>query len=148
MLKDESLPFESSRSLGCPYPGNCPFDIDLTTAGLDGILALTSFAYTNIGELSVLSVLVAEPLRSSKDGLDEIEDPRPSLITLDALDLRPGVEILSPSPLVARFSSEGESRLSTEEGGLELIWIPFEFPFGVDDALSTLAFLALDRGVI
>lgn len=148
MLRDEFLPFVRFPSLDCPDPGNCPFDRDLTTVGLDGILALTSFAYTNIGELSGLTVLVAEYFRSSKGGLEETEDPTPSLITLDALDLRPEVEILSPSPLVARFSSEGESRLSTEEAGLELIWILFEVPFGVDDALSALAFLALDRGVI
>lgn len=148
MLIDEVLPFEISPSLDCPYPGNCPFDDDLPTAGLDGILNLTSFAYTNIGELSGLVVLVTESLRSNRGGLDEIEDPGPSLITLDALDLRPGVEILRPSPLVARTSSGGFSRLSREETGLELLYVPFGVPLGADDALSTLAFLDPDRGVM
>lgn len=77
-----------------------------------------------------------------------MEDPGPSLITLDALDRLPDVEILSPSPLVARASSAGFSRLSMEETGLELPGVPFEGPFGVDDALSTLAFLDDDRGVM
>ncbi len=134
--------------MDCPYPGNCPFDRDVPAVGLDGILALTSFAYTNIGELSGLVVLVPEFFRSNRGVLDEIEDPRPSLITLDALDLLPEVEILRPSPLVARASSRGSSRLSMEETGLELLGAPFGVPFGVDDALSTLAFLDPERGVM
>lgn len=75
-------------------------------------------------------------------------DPGPSLITLDALDRLPDVEILSPSPLVARASSAGFSRLSMEETGLELLGVPFDGAFGVDDAVSTLAFLDDDRGVM
>lgn len=35
-----------------------------------------------------------------------------------------------------------------EETGLELLKVPFGVPFGVDDALSTLAFLEPDRGVM
>lgn len=147
MLRDEFLPFERLSSLDCPYPGNCPFDRDLPAVGLDGILALTSFAYTNIGELSGL-VVVPEFFRSNRGVLDEIEDPSPSLITLDALDLLPEVEILRPSPLVARASSRGSSRLSMEETGLELLGALFGVPFGVDDALSTLAFLDPERGVM
>lgn len=148
MLIDEVLPFEIFLSLGCPYPGNRPFDSDLPAVGLDGRLGLTSLAYTNIGELSGLVVLVAESFRSKKGGLDEIEDPRPSLITLDALDLRPAVEVLSPNPLVACAISGGSAPLSIEETGLELLGVPFGVPFGVDDALSTLAFLDPDRGVM
>lgn len=34
------------------------------------------------------------------------------------------------------------------EVGRELLGVPLGVPLGVDDALSTLAFLALDRGVI
>lgn len=148
MLIDEILPFEILPSLDCSYSGECPFDSDLAVLGLDGILALTSFAYTNIGELSRPVVLFAESLRSNRGGLDEIEDPGPSLITLDALDLWPGVEILSPRPVEARTSCRGFPRFSMEESGLELLGVTFEAPFGVDDALSTLAFLDPDRGVI
>lgn len=148
LLIDEFRPFEMLPSLDCPYPGICPFECDLGAVGLDGILALTSFAYTNIGELSGLVVLAAESFRSNRDGRDEMEDPSPSLITLDALDRLPEVEILSPSPLVARASSTGCSRLSMEETGLELLVVVFEAPFGVDDALSTLALLDPDRGVM
>lgn len=148
MLIDECLPFEMFPSLDCPYPGNGPFDNDLPALGFDGILALTSFAYTNIGELSGLVVLVAESFRSNRGGRGEIEDPNPSLITLDALDLRPEVEILSPSPLVAREPSGVFSRLSMEETGLVVLGVPLEVLFGVDDALSTLAFLEPDRGVM
>ena len=119
LLMDEFLPFDILPSLDCSYPGNCPFDSELLAVGLDGILALTSFAYTNIGELSGLVVLVAESFRSNSGGLDSFEAAGPSLITLDALDLRPEVEILSPSPLVARASSPGVSRLSMEQSGLE-----------------------------
>ena len=135
-------------SLDCPNPGNCPFDCDLPAVGLDGILALTSFAYTNIGELSGVVGLVAGFLRSNRGGLDDIEDPGPSLITLDALDLCPEAEILSPSPLAARVSTSGPSRLPVEEPGLELLEVPLGVPLGVDDALSTLAFLDPDLGVI
>ncbi len=147
MLVDECLPFEIFPSLDCPYPGTCVFDSDLPTVGLEGMLAWTSFAYTN-GELSGLVILVAGSIRSVRGGLDEMEDPGPSLITLDALDLHPGGEILSPSPLEARTSCEGVSRFSIEEIGLELLGVPSEVPFGVDDALSTLAFLEPDRGVM
>ena len=35
-----------------------------------------------------------------------------------------------------------------EEPGLELLGVPFDISFGVDDALSILAFLELERGVI
>ena len=77
-----------------------------------------------------------------------MEDPSPSLMRLDALDLRPEVEILSPSPLVARASSGDSSRLSMEESCLELLGALFGVPFGVDDALSTLAFLEPERGVM
>ena len=100
-----------------------------------------------MGELSGLVVLIAESCRSKSDGLDEMEDPNPSLITLDALDLRPDVEILRPSPLAARASSVG-FHLSREEADFEPLMIPFGAPLGVDDALSTLAFLDPDRGVI
>ena len=148
LLIDEVLPFDISPSLDCQYAGKRPFDSDLPTVGLDGILALTSFAYTNFGDVSGLVVLVTESFRSNRRGLDETDDPGPSLITLDALDLRPDVEILKPSPLVARASSEGFSRLSIEETGLELLKVPFGVPFGVDDALSTLAFLEPERGVM
>ena len=127
MLVDECLPFEIFPSLDCPYPGTCVFDSDLPTVGLKGMLAWTSFAYTN-GELSGLVILMAG--------------------SIDALDLHPGGEILSPSPLEARTSCEGVSRFSIEEIGLELLGVPSEVPFGVDDALSTLAFLEPDRGVI
>ena len=147
MLIAEDLPFETLPSLDCSYPGNCSFDNDLPAIGLDGRLALTSFAYTNIGELSGLVVLIAESFRSKRDGLDEMEDPNPSLITLDALDLRPDVEILRPSPLAARASSVG-FRFSREEVDFELLMVPFGAPLGVDDALSTLAFLEPDRGVM
>ena len=133
LLIDEVLPFEILPSLDCPYPGTCPFDSDLPTVGLDGRPGLTSFAYTNIGELSGLIVLVTEFFRSNKSGLDEVEEPGPSLITLDALDLRPAFETLNPSPLVACAF---------------LLGVPFGVPFGVDDALSTLAFLDPDRGVM
>lgn len=148
MLIDEVLPFDIFPSLDCPYPGSCPFDNDLAAVGLDERLAFTSFAYTNNGELSGLVVPVAESLRSNKGGLAEIEDPGPSLITLDALDLRPAVDILSPSPLAACAFSRGGARLPIEETGLELLGVRFGVPFGVDDALSTLAFLDPDRGVI
>ena len=84
------------------------------------MVALTSFAYTNIGELSGLIVLVAESFRSKGGGLDEIEDPNPSLMTLEALDLRPEVEILDPSPLEARPCCGGVSRFSMEDLGLAL----------------------------
>ena len=147
MLIAEDLPFETLPSLDCSCPDNCSFDSDLPAVGLDGRLALTSFAYTNIGELSGLVVLITESFRSKRDGLDEMEDPNPSLITLDALDLRPDVEILRPSPLAALASSVG-FRLSREEVGFESLMIPFGAPFGVDDALSTLAFLDPDRGVM
>ena len=147
MLIDEDLPFETLPSLDCPCPGNCSFDTDLPAVGLDGRLALTSFAYTNMGELSGLVVLFAESFRSKRDGLDEMEDPNPSLITLDALDLRPDVEILRPSPLAARASSVG-FRLSREEADFESLKVAFGAPLGVDDALSTLAFLDPDRGVM
>ena len=144
----EILPFKMSPSPDCWYLGKWPFDNDLPTAGLDGKLALTSFAYTNMGELSGLVVLSPGPFRSSSDNLDEIEDPGPSLITLDALDLRPEVEILSPSPLEARPSCSGLARFSKEESGLGLPGVPFDMSFGVDDALSILAFLDPERGVI
>lgn len=72
----------------------------------------------------------------------------PSLITLGVLDRLPDVDILSPSPLVACASSAGFSRLSMEETGLELLGVPCKVPFGVDDALSTLAFLGPERGVM
>ena len=147
MLIAEDLPCETLPSLDCSCPGNCSFDSDLPAVGLDGRLALTSFAYTNMGELSGLVVLIAESFRSKIDGLDEMEDPNPSLITLDALDLRPDVEILRPSPLAALASSVG-FRLSREEVDFESLMVPFEAPFGVDDALSTLAFLDPDRGVM
>lgn len=148
LLIDEFLPFEIFPSLDCPYPDICPFDSGLPIVDFGCILALTSFAYTNIGELSGLFVLVPESFRSIKGGLDEMEDPSPSLMTLDALDFRPEVEILSPSPLVARASSGSSSRLSMEETGLELLGALFGVPFGVDDALSTLAFLEPERGVM
>ena len=146
LLIDEDLPFETLPSLNCSCPSNCSFDSDLPAVGLDGRLALTSFAYTNMGELSGLVVLVAESFRSKRDGLDDMEDPNPSLITLDALDLRPDVEILRPSPLAARASSVG-FHFSREEAVLESLTVPFGAPLGVDDALSTLAFLEPDRGV-
>ena len=73
-----------------------------------------------------------------------MEGPGPSLIKLDVLDRLPDVDILRPSPLVARASSAGFSRLSMDETGLELLGVPF----GVDDALSTLAFLGPERGVM
>lgn len=107
-----------------------------------------SFAYTNIGELSGLVVLVTESFRSNNRGLDEIEEPGSSLITLDALDLRPAFETLKPSPLVACAFSGDFARLSIEEASLELLGVLFGVPFGVDDALSTLAFLDPDRGVM
>lgn len=144
---DVILPFEILPSLECSYAGNCPFDKDLPTVGLDGILALTSFAYTNIGELSGLVVLFSESLRNHRGGLDEVEDPWPSLITLDALDLWPGVDIRSPNPPEARKSCMGVPRFSMEESGLELLGVLSEDSFGVDDTLSTLAFLDADRGV-
>ena len=124
MLIDEDLPFETLPSLECSCPGNCSFDSDLPAVGLDGKLALTSFAYTNMGELSGLAVLIAESFRSKRDGLDEMEDPNPSLTTLDALDLRRGVEILRPSPLAARASSVG-FRFSREEADFESLKIAF-----------------------
>lgn len=144
---DVILPFEILPSLECSYTGKCPFDKDLATVGLDGILALTSFAYTNIGELSGLVVLFSESLRNHRGGLDEVEDPWPSLITLDALDLWPGVDIRSPNPPEARKSCMGVPRFSMEESGLELLGVLSEDSFGVDDTLSTLAFLDADRGV-
>ena len=116
--------------------------------GLDAIPALTSFAYTNIGELSGLAVPLSESLRTKRGGLDEIEDPGPSLITLDALDLWPGVDTLNPRPLEARTSCRGVPRFSMKESGLGFLGILLEVSFGVDDALSTLAFLEADRGVI
>ena len=93
-------------------------------------------------------VLVVESFRSNSGGLDETEDPSPSLMTLEALDLRPEVEILDPSPLEARTCCGGVSRFSMEDLGLGLVGVPFKAPFGVDDALSTLAFLDPDRGVM
>ena len=77
-----------------------------------------------MGELSGLAVLIAESFRSKRDGLDEMEDPNPSLTTLDALDLRPGVEILRPSPLATRASSVG-FRFSREEADFESLKIAF-----------------------
>ena len=100
-------------------------DNDLPTLGLDGKLAFTSFAYTNIGELSGLVVLFPASIRSNRDNLDEIEDPGPSLIMLEALDLWPEVEILGPNPLEARASCWGVPRSSMEEPGLELLGVPF-----------------------
>ena len=116
--------------------------------GLDGILALTSFAYTNIGELSGLVVPFRGSLRSNRDILGENEDSGPSLIILDVLDLWPEVAILSPNPLEARTSCMGVPRFSIEEPGLELLGVPFDISFGVDEALSSLAFLEPERGVI
>ena len=112
------------------------------------MLALTSFAYTNIGELSGLIVRATESFRSNRGGMDEIEDPGPSLMILEALDLRPEVEILDPSPLEARTCCGGVSRFSMTDLGLGLLGVAFKAPLGVDDALSTLAFLDPDRGVM
>ena len=144
----ELLPFEIMPPPDCSYLGKYSFDIDLPTVGLDGILALTSFAYTNIGELSGLVVPFRASLRSDRDIPGEIEDSGPSLIILDALDLWPEVEILSPNPLEARTSCRGVPRFSMEEPGLELLGVPFDISFGVDNALSILAFLEPERGVI
>ena len=47
--------------------------------------------------------------------------------------------LLTPSSL---------ARLNIIEVGRELVGVPAGVLFGVDDALSTLVFLALDRGVI
>ena len=75
-------------------------------------------------------------------------DSGPSLIILDALDLWPEVEILNPNPLEARTSCRGVPRFSMEEPGLELLGVPLDISFGVDDALSILAFREPERGVI
>ena len=148
MLIDELLPFDMSPSFDCAYPDSCFLDNSLLAEGLGGMLALTSFAYTNMGELSGLIILVADSLRSNRGGLDEIDEPGPSLSTLDALDLRPEVEIFSPSPLVIRTSCGGVSLFSINEFGLVLLGVAHDVPFGVDEALSTLAFLDPDRGVM
>ena len=147
LLIDEFLPLELSASSDCPYPDTCFFGSGLPTGGLDGILALTSFAYTNMGELSGLVILVADSLRSNTGGLDETDDPGPSLSTLDALDLRPEVEIFNPSPLEAHTSCGTVSLFSLVKLGLTLLGVPLAVPFGVDDALSSLAFLEPERGV-
>ena len=87
-------------------------------------------------------------LRSINIGLDDMDELGPSLVTLPVFDLLPLLAIRSPSPLVACASSVGISRLSPEETGLGTLDGPVGVPFGVGEAVSALAFLDPDLGVI
>lgn len=55
---------------------------------------------------------------------------------------------LLASGLVISCGDSDASWLYTIDDGRELLGVPPGVPFGVDDALSALAFLELDRGVI
>ena len=111
------------------------------------MLAFTSSARKNFGGLSRLAMLEAE-LRSIDIGLDDIDELGPSLITLPVFDLLPLLAIRGPSPLVACASSVGISRLSTEDTGLGILDVPVGVPFDAGEAVSALAFLGPDLGVI
>lgn len=87
-------------------------------------------------------------LRSFNIGLDGIDELEPSLIMLPVFDLLPLLAIRRPSPLVACASSVGISRFSTEETGLGTLDVPVGVPFGAGEAVSALAFLDPDLGVI
>ena len=145
--KDNLLANRLFSSSGRVYSGRSRCGKDLSEAGLDGMLAFTSSARKNFGGLSELVMLDAE-LRSINVGLDDIDELGPSLITLPAFDLLPLLAIRSPSPLVACASSVVISRLSPEETGLGTLDTPVGVPFGVGEAVSALAFLDPDLGVI
>lgn len=67
---------------------------------------------------------------------------------LDDLTVRPVLGLLIPKVLFSLKYSGPLSWLYITDDGRELFGVPLGVPFGVDDVLSALAFLELDRGVI
>lgn len=147
MLKDEVLTNGMSSSLGCTYSGNRPCGRARSDVGLDGTLTFTSLAWKNLGAFSGLVTLVDELLRSIRTGLQDTDEPGPSLFMLPVRDLRPVFATRRPSPLVVR-ASVAVSRFSIDGTGLGLSGVPLGVPFGVGDVVSALAFLDPDLGVM
>lgn len=145
--KDDVLANRMFSSLGCVYAGMTPCGKGLSGGGFDGMLVFTSSAWKNFGALSGLAMLDAE-FRSIRIGLDDIDELGPSLITLPVIDLLPLLAICRPSPLVACASSAGISCFPTEETGLDILAVPLGAPLDVGEAVSALAFLDPDLGVI
>ena len=92
--------------------------------------------------------MLDDEFRSIRIGLDDIDELGASLITLPVLDDLPLLAIRRPSPLVACPSSVGISRFSADETGLDTLGVRVGVPFGTGEAVSALAFLDPDLGVI
>ena len=86
--------------------------------------------------------------RSLDAGLADSAVVGRSLLILGDRTVRPILNLLVSRLNISLDHSESPSWLYTMDVGRELLGVPAGVPFGVDDALSALAFLELDRGVM
>ena len=89
-----------------------------------------------------------ELFRSTSAGLDGYDDLGPSLIKLSEREVLPLAGLEIPDPFGALFSVEFIPRFSTEDCSREVVGVPFGVTMELGDAVSALAFLEPDRGVI
>ena len=91
---------------------------------------------------------VRELLRSTSGGLNAKDEPGPSLVTLSVRDDLPRIGTVIANPFTACVLSSLLCRFSIEETSLDGVGLFLEVPLGVGDALSALAFLDPDLGVM
>ena len=109
---------------------------------------LTSLAWKNFGRLSGLPIFCPSRICSGDDDLKEGDESFPSLITLVDRVIRSTFEPVFTCPAIPIVSTIDLSRPPKVEADLGLINDASGVSFGVEVALSSLAFLEPDLGVI